>query len=238
MYKVRMRFSKKDFMIFISHLDLARVMERALRRADVPLCFTQGFNPHPKISFATALALGVSSDGEYVDIEIEEKIDLNILKEKINKELPEGIHIIQCQYIDVKSKPLMAVIEYSTYIVRCVLADDVNEDKLNALIKDFMKNKEIIIHKIVKKKNKTREKEINIRPFIRNLELLNKEDCNCIFKMTLATGSKGNLKPEVLIEQLKDRMKISILLDSIRVHRLGLYSIKDERLIEPLEIGR
>lgn len=237
MYKVRMRFSKKDFMIFISHLDLARVMERALRRAEVVLSFSQGFNPHPKISFATALALGVSSDGEYVDVEIEEKIDLKALKEKMNKELPEGIEILQCKYIDTKSKALMAIVEYSTYRVKCSLRNGEEQEKLEEMICDFMKKDEIIVYKTIKKRKQERKKEINIRPFIKNIELAYKENVNCIFKMTLATGSKGNLKPEVVMEMLKDIEKVSILPETIRTHRVDLYGMKNHRMVVPLEMG-
>jgi radical SAM-linked protein len=231
-----MRFSKKDFMIFISHLDLARVMERALRRAEVVLSFSQGFNPHPKISFATALALGVSSDGEYVDVEIEEKIDLKKLKEKMNKELPEGIEILQCEYIDMKSKALMAIVEYSTYMVRCSLKNDEGQEKLKEMICDFMEKNEIVVCKTIKKRKQERKKEINIRSFIENIELIHKENTDCIFKMTLATGSKGNLKPEVVMEMLKDIENMPILAETIRIHRLDLYGMKDEKMVVPLEM--
>ncbi|QZY56613.1 TIGR03936 family radical SAM-associated protein [Crassaminicella profunda] len=237
MYKIRMRFSKKDFMIFISHLDLARVMERALRRAEVSLSFSQGFNPHPKISFATALALGVSSDGEYVDVEIEEKIDLKTFKDKINMELPEGIEVIQCKYIDVKSKALMAIIEYSTYMVRCSLKNDIREEELKENISEFMKNEEIIVYKTIKKRNKERNKEINIRPLIKKIEFINKGNEYCVFKMTLATGSRGNLKPEVVMEKLKDIGKMPIVLETVRIHRLDLYGMKAHKMIEPLELS-
>ncbi|QEK12295.1 DUF2344 domain-containing protein [Crassaminicella thermophila] len=238
MYKVRMRFSKNGYMIFISHLDLVRMVERVLRRANIPIAFTQGFNPHPKISFATALALGVSSDGEYIDIEIQEKIDLSILKNRINEQLPDGIKIIKCKYIDVKSKALMAIVEQSKYMVRCSLKNDVSEELLRREILNFMRNEEILMHKIIKKKNKEKKKEINIRPLIKNLEFVSKDHLQCIFSMIVATGSKGNLKPEVVIEKLIEKTEIPILLQKIRIHRLELYGVIDGELVTPFEITR
>ncbi|TCO79973.1 TIGR03936 family radical SAM-associated protein [Marinisporobacter balticus] len=237
MNKMRIRFSKKDWMVFISHLDLMRTMERVLRRGNIPLVFSHGFNPHPKMAFSTALALGISSDGEYMDIEVEEEIDLDVFKSSINDQLPKGLKIIQCKYVDVKSKALMAIAEYSTYTVRCCLIEEHSEEELKKQVADFMANEEIILHKTIKKKNIEQIKEVNIRPFIKNIEIINKEDGSCIFKMTLATGSKGNLKPEVVIEKLAELKKTPIVLEKIRIHRLDLYGVNNGKLVTPLEIN-
>lgn len=236
MYKIRIRFSKKDFMVFISHLDLMRTIERAIRRANIPLSFSKGFNPRPKISFATALALGVASDGEYMDMEIDEKIDLDLLEKRINNQLPKGLKVLKCKYVDIKSKALMAAVEYSTYMIRCCLVDDCSEEEINEKVTEFMKNEELLVYKTIKKKNIEKIKEVNIRPLIKNIELMQKENLQCIFKMTVATGSKGNLKPEVVIEKLESLKKIPVLLDQIRIHRLDLYGVKDHKLVTPLEI--
>ncbi|WP_129596880.1 TIGR03936 family radical SAM-associated protein [Anaerophilus nitritogenes] len=233
MYKIRIRFTKKEWMIFISHLDLLRLIERALRRAKVSLSFSQGFNPHPKISFATALALGVSSDGEYMDIEVEEEIDLQWLKKTMNEELPEGIEVLGCKYIPIKSKALMAFVEYSTYRVRCPLIQKIEEDDIKKRIENFMNEEEIWIEKIINKKGRKQNKSVNIRPLIEKIELANYEEDNCVLKMMLKTGSQGNIKPDIVIEKLGD---ISIDLTKIRIHRLELYGLEDERVVTPLDV--
>src|SRR3712207_6843302 len=93
---MRVKFTKTGDMIYISHLDVQSLFQRAFRRAGIKLSYSQGFNPHPKMSYGNALALGVESHGEYVDIDIEEYIPENELMDRINNQLPDGIRFIKC----------------------------------------------------------------------------------------------------------------------------------------------
>ena len=237
MYRIRSRFTKTDLMKFISHLDLVRMMERSLRRSNIPMAFTQGFDPHPKISFATALPIGVSSEGEYMDIEVSEQVDLDIFKSSMNEQLPNGLKILQCRYVHEKSKALMAAIEFSTYIVNCQLEANIDEQLLNKTLDDFMNNESIFITKVVNKRNNEIKKEIDIRPLIRSIEIISNTDKQFIIKMNVVTGSNGNLKPEVVIESFMDTMNIPIILDKTRTHRLDLYLSVDGKLVTPLDIN-
>ena len=99
---IRVKYKKEDEMIFISHLDLQRLLQRAFRRAKINLSYSEGFNPHPKMSYGNALALGVESQGEYVDIEIEDDIEVKEFLERINEQLPDGIKFVKGQEIDPK----------------------------------------------------------------------------------------------------------------------------------------
>ncbi|WP_053957507.1 TIGR03936 family radical SAM-associated protein [Inediibacterium massiliense] len=236
MYKIRIRFTKKEWMIFISHLDLLRLMERALRRARISLSFSQGFNPHPKISFATALALGVSSDGEYMDIEVEEQIDLEWFKKTINEELPQGIEVLGCKYIPIKSEALMAFIEYSTYMIKCPFTQKMKECDIKNIMDQLMNEEEIWMEKTVKKKGREQKKVVNIRPLIEKIELSSHEEDYCILKMLLKAGSKGNIKPEVVIQKLEEIFHMPIDAQKIRIHRLDLYGLENEKLVTPLDI--
>ncbi|MFZ5969537.1 MAG: TIGR03936 family radical SAM-associated protein [Bacillota bacterium] len=235
MYKIRVKFTKTELMKFISHLDLLRLMERAMRRADIPLAFSQGFNPHPKISFATATAIGLSSEGEYMDIEVEEQIDLEEVKDKMNRNLPAGIRILQCKLVPVKIDALMATVDYSTYITKIELSQEHNDKDHQKCLQDFLEQREILIQKISKKKNKQESKEVDIRPWIFDFQLLNEEKNVLIYKMTLATGSRGNLKPEMLIEKFCEFVPLSIKSDKTRIHRLDLYSLVNGKLISPID---
>jgi radical SAM-linked protein len=93
MYKVDFVFSKKGPMIYISHLDLMRLLMRALRRADLPIKMTQGFSPHPKLSIKRALKLGLESENEEATVILKEPISPEDFKERLQKQLPEGIEI-------------------------------------------------------------------------------------------------------------------------------------------------
>lgn len=95
--KVKAVFSKKGDMRFISHLDLMRLFQRALRRADLPVTITQGFSPHLKISTARALKLGTESDSEELIVNTYKGVPPAIFTESLNKNLPGGIRILQCE---------------------------------------------------------------------------------------------------------------------------------------------
>ena len=108
---IRAKYKKEDDMIFISHLDLQRLLQRAFRRAEINLSYSQGFNPHPKMSYGNALALGVESQGEYVDIEIEDDITVEEFLRRINEELPKGVEFIKAKEISeiIEKTPLFSL---------------------------------------------------------------------------------------------------------------------------------
>ncbi|QIB26274.1 TIGR03936 family radical SAM-associated protein [Caloranaerobacter azorensis] len=138
---IRVRFSKKDDMKYISHLDLMRLFQRAFRRADIPVKYSQGFNPHPKFSLATALPIGVTSDGEYMDVELENDIDKDEFINRINDVLPDGIKILSGKYIKT-SKSLMSLIEWSDYIIEFYTTGNISkEDVENCIGKILEKDK-------------------------------------------------------------------------------------------------
>ncbi|MFC1674358.1 TIGR03936 family radical SAM-associated protein [Candidatus Omnitrophota bacterium] len=93
MYKVRFFFTKKGMIRYISHLDLMRLFTRAMRRADLPLKMTQGYSPHPKFSIKRALKLGLESDNEEASIVLQEAVNPDEFKDRLQTQLPEGILI-------------------------------------------------------------------------------------------------------------------------------------------------
>ncbi|OGX18546.1 MAG: hypothetical protein A3K83_07650 [Omnitrophica WOR_2 bacterium RBG_13_44_8b] len=93
MFKIRFMFTKKGTMRYISHLDLMRLLVRAMRRAGLPLKYTCGFSPHPKLSIKRALKLGVESDNEEASIALREQVGNEDFKQKLGQQLPEGIEI-------------------------------------------------------------------------------------------------------------------------------------------------
>lgn len=234
MYKIRARYTKTDMMKFISHLDLVRLMQRAFRRAEVPMVYSQGFNPHPKLTFATALSVGVSSEGEYLDLEIKNFIDLDIFKLKVNQVLPEGMKILQCKYIEQNAEPIMAVIEYASYLVNVKLKDAIEIEQVKEQINHFLSLEEILVLKKPGKRNNDNKKEINIRTYINQLELFSIEKDELMLKMILATGSRGNLKPEVVIQKLAIDEQIPLELEETRIHRLDLYTMLDGKMVTPI----
>lgn len=241
MYRIRSRFYKKEDMVFISHLDLIRLFDRAFRRANIPVSYSQGFNPHPIMAFATALGIGVSSEGEYIDIQLDRKVEANDFRDKLNEVLPEGLKLIKSAYIDASEESLMAAICRSVYIVKAPLIQEADLNIVEKQLKTFLNLDEIIEVKEAKKGNKRRHKskqyrEVNIRDLIYSIDIFSKGEKEVIFKMELAAGSKGNLKPEVALKKFAEFTKIPLDLENIRIHRLDLLMEKDGKYISPLDV--
>jgi len=117
--RVRLRFSKTGDVRLISHLEMMNVFLRALRRIDAPLAYSKGFHPHPRVSFATPLSVGVESDDEYVDMELISSIDFDeeSFKLRVNEALPEGIKILSSEIIGLQLPPLSAIIKKQDFTV-------------------------------------------------------------------------------------------------------------------------
>ncbi|NVO00005.1 MAG: TIGR03960 family B12-binding radical SAM protein [Geobacteraceae bacterium] len=115
--RIRVRYSKIGKMIFLSHLELLTLFIRAVKRADIPVKYSQGFHPHPKFSFATALSVGVESSAEYLDIEVAPDFTADSLKKALNGSLPEGISVLEAWKIDPKSPTLSMIMDTVRYRV-------------------------------------------------------------------------------------------------------------------------
>ena len=228
---IRVKYKKEDEMIFISHLDLQRLLQRAFRRARIILSYSEGFNPHPKMSFGNALALGVESQGEYVDIEIEDDIEVDEFLERINNQLPEGIKFIKGQEIDPKTPSLSSVIVYGEYIFNIDLDTPLSKEFVKSRVLNFVKSEEIIVTKTNKKGRKV---EVDIRPLIKNFDLVSLDDKKVTFESTIATGSKANLNINILIPQILNMLDLEIDPREVSVLRRDLYAMEDGQLVTPL----
>lgn len=117
MVRVRIYFNKNQQMRYTSHLDLHRAWERAFRRADLPLAYSQGYNPRPKINLASALPLGFTSDGEVLDARLEEQIPLTGIAASLTEALPPGIQLDRLEEIDPREPALQSQIQSSEYLI-------------------------------------------------------------------------------------------------------------------------
>src|SRR5660397_187267 len=95
--KLIVKYKKVDRLKFISHLDTIRLLQRAIRRAEIKILYSQGYNPHPKFSFAMPLSLGLETYGDYIEIELEDSENPNTIKERLNKVLPEYFQVIDTE---------------------------------------------------------------------------------------------------------------------------------------------
>ena len=228
---IRAKYKKEDDMIFISHLDLQRLLQRAFRRAEINLSYSQGFNPHPKMSYGNALALGVESQGEYVDIEIEDDITVEEFLRRINEELPQGVAFIKAEEITPQTPSLSSQIEYGEYLFNIDLEEPLSKELVKSNVLEFVKRDSIMITK-TNKKGKVVENDI--RPLIRTFDLVSLDDNRATFETIIATGSKANLNINILIPLLLEILGIEIDPREVETIRRDLYAVKEGELVTPL----
>ena len=225
---MRVKFKKEGDMIYISHLDLQRTLQRAFRRAEIQLCYSQGFNPHPKMSYGNALALGTESQGEYVDIEVEDELTEKEFLEKIAPELPVGLEFVKCKEIDKTVPALSSVIEWGEYLFTIPLERKLSKEFVKSKVLDFMGKDEIII---TKKNKKGKIVENDIKPLIKTLGLVECSEDYITIEAIINTGSKSNLNTNILVPKLLEALNLSIDPLDVDILRKGLYKLDNEKLV-------
>lgn len=217
---LRVKFSKKEYMKYISHLDLLRLFERTFRLVNLPLEYSQGYHPRPRFSFASPLALGMEGHGEYMEVHLVEKIDIDFFISSMNRELPEDIRVLACEYSQ-DSKAVGHYIHWADYSMNFELEEAMNRKEVQALLDKFLNQDEVLIEKEKKKKNRIIKWKENIIPLISVLELIICEETRVELRARLKTGL-GNLRPEDLMEALERELSLGILADGRRINRLEL----------------
>jgi radical SAM-linked protein len=230
---VRLKFRKGWEVKYISHLDLMRTFQRAIRRAEVPISYSSGFNPHQELSFGAPLSLGITSDAEYVDIKLAERISVDELINKLNSTLPEGIKVLKGMEIAENSKSAMSVVSHAYYRITMTI-EEIDGSVLGKSIEDFLKQDRILVMKEQPKKG-FKLKEIDIRPMIVRMELTEAKENEYSIRCLLSSGSKANLKPELLMTAFREFTGYD--LKRIRINREEIYAEKNGRLVDLLEYG-
>lgn len=188
--KLRVTFSKTGRAKYISHLDLLRAMQRALKRARIPVWYSMGFNPHAYIMFPLALSLGVDSECELMDIELISEIDFEEIKSKLNEALPEGLQVSKVANQEKKHTEI-AYAEYKLCIKSNITAENTNK-KLD----EFLNSEKIEIEKKTKKKGVNM---VDIKPFI---NVIRKEVISEGLKIVLRlpAGTQTNINPSLVTD--------------------------------------
>ncbi|MGI6586013.1 MAG: DUF2344 domain-containing protein [Gracilibacteraceae bacterium] len=231
MIGIRLKFTKGSEVKYISHLDLMRVFQRALRRASIPISYSSGFNPHQEISFAAPLSLGVTSNAEYVDLKLTEPMDVREIRRRLNNSLPEGIRILAGIEMGGNHKSAMSVVSHSRYSIE-IYIENLSYCELKSKIEAFTAQKDIRIMKKQPKKG-FELKETDIKPLIVSMKLAGSKEGKHTIDCLLLSGSRGNLKPELLMEAFKEFTGYDI--QKIKINREQVYAEKNGKLVDLLE---
>lgn len=226
-------FTKKNYLRYLSHLDLVRLFHRSFNRSQIPIKYSEGFNPHPKFSIANPLSLGIESEGEYIDIELTKDMLVEDFMSIMNSSLPQDIQIIKAVSIE-KGESISAIIDWAFYEIK-FWANKKNIEVISQSIDSWLKQEAIMITKLKKKGKNKVPTEVNIIPLIGNVIVKGKDENDyIIINALLKTGEKGNLKPIEFMEALNKDTEIEIDIDSIIIKRLSLYAEENGNIYSPL----
>ena len=186
---VRVTFRKLGRARYISHLDLNRTMTRAVRRAGLPIWYTEGFNRHPYLTFASPLSLGYEGEQETMDIRLEQEMDLAELAARLNAVMPEGLEIIGAAWAIKKA----GEVDRATYRITTSCTADT--------VRALFEKDEILVQKRTKKKD---YKTIDLKPALAASEpIVTEAEEGCVLELTLPCNSTDTVNPSLVMSALE-----------------------------------
>ncbi len=213
----RARVTKDEALRFISHLDYASMMQRAIRRAKIPAAYSEGFNPHMKVSFASALSVGVTSDAEYMDVELAEKLPAREISLRLQEALPVGARLLDLQVLEGKPKALMSLTDEAVYEIAVPMCGSLTaaQDALDS----FNAAKECLYLRKTPKKTR----EIEIRQYMHGDIRIESVESD-IIRLTMAVRITpgGSVKPQEILATLCETFALPVRASEALVHRRAL----------------
>ena len=214
------KFTKEENIRFISHLDILRMFQRAVKRAELPVSYSLGFNPHMLIGFACALPTGAMSQAEYAEMRLDTDVSTLEILQKLNNVLPKGCRVLDVSELPAEYPSLMAVVTAAEYKI------DIKQRCAYSLIKELvdaaMSSKEIVISK----KTKKGIKPTDIRPMIKEISFSD----GAIYCM-LDAGNNANLRPDSLMRYFADQFDC---FPDYVITRTALFIAENETVIDAM----
>ena len=222
------KFTKEENIKFISHLDVLKTIQKNIRRAELPIEYSKGFNPHMSTSIAQPLSVGVYSSGEYMDMVLEREMDENEIIDRLNKTAPSGIKYISAlaiPYVEGEKKvpQAMAMIDAARYTIKIKYSDVSNlENEMNELLSKPEWN--------TIKKSKKGEKEVNLKNFIKELNFWIKDEV-LVLNTLISTGSREHLSADLLVKYIQENTSNALVDSFVAIKREEMYFYKGDKLV-------
>ena len=236
--KIRIKFRKWGVMKFIGHLDMMRYFQKVMRRADVDIRYSEGFSPHQIMSFAAPLGVGITSDGEYLDIEVHSTKSSAEMIADMNATMVDGVDIVGYVELPDNAKPAMSIVAAADYVLSYKegyeIPFSVEEWKLHVSELFTNQNNFSII-----KKTKKSEREVDLKPLVYAFDVI-EEDGKPAFCINVSTGSVDNIKPELLLASMYEKLGLEYNESAISIHRKDVYAFDDtnKKYISLLDLGK
>jgi len=190
MQRLRIRFSRGEELKFISHLDIMRLWQRALHRAGIPLAYSEGFSPHPRISLAAPLAVGITSQAELMDAFCSKWVSPHFFTNALSQQLPAGIEILQVYSVAPTMPSLQSQVSQAEYEVR--LETEKDKPTVESALASLLSAKQLPWHH----QRDTGTRNYDLRALINDLWLIDWQGGSCTIGMRLRCDSAGSGRPE------------------------------------------
>lgn len=226
MERLRLAVKKEGALQFLSHLDFARCVRYVIIRARLPILYSEGFNPHMKLSFASALGVGVGADVEYLDMELAELVPVADVIKRMNAVSPDGFSVQDGKYVDAKAPKLMAVANYAVYDIKGPVTRPISQDELDGILKTFNEKPDVAYEKVsVKKGHKVRLIAVK-NHVIEPVSGIVEKDTVCLHAGILETED-GAIKPQQVWDVLRTQFGLPVQADLVLAWRRGIYVRRD-----------
>jgi radical SAM-linked protein len=193
MQRLRIKFSRGEEIKYISHLDLMRCWERLLHRVRVPLVYSEGFTPHPKISLAAPLPIGVTSEAELLDVTLRKRVSPYSFIQTVRRGLPRGIDVLEVREAFLEAPSLQSQLRYAEYSVEVKVNKDLKA--MQEAVASLLRAEHIPWQHM----RDTGPRHYDLRALIENLWLIDWSDSECTLGMRLSNDSRGAGRPEQVI---------------------------------------
>lgn len=238
--KIRIKFRKYGVMKFIGHLDMMRYFQKAMRRAEIDICYSEGFSPHQIMSFAAPLGVGVTSDGEYLDIEVHQSPSTAEALRILNETMVDGVEITGYAKLPDDAKTAMSIVaaaDYDLSFKEGYTPAATVEQFADGIAEHFTKPAQVLITKQTKKS----EKVMDLKHLVYDFQVSEKvrEDGIAVpsFYLMVSTGSTDNVKPELVVEHLFAAMGLSYDANAVQIHRKDVYAADGDGYISLGDMG-
>ncbi|MDI6827168.1 MAG: TIGR03936 family radical SAM-associated protein, partial [Armatimonadota bacterium] len=195
-YRIMLRLKKGDSVKYIGHLDMLRAFEMALRRARIPLAYSAGFNPRPRMSFGSAIGVGVTSDDERIVLELSRPEPAEKIQERLNCQLPAGLKVLSAEEIPEEIKSPLAKLNVSVFRIIAKYQEAHESLCAGDLLEKMLSSSELRVSRARANKNK----DVDIRPYILSADVIECSQNLIEFEISLRTNSSGGVSPRDFIE--------------------------------------
>lgn len=234
--RARVKFSKTGVMRYVGHLDLMRFFQKAVKRAELPIRYSEGFNPHQIMSFASPLGVGLTSEGEYMDIDLKEKVDSVSAVKALNDNMVEGLEITGFRYLPDDAEKCMSAVTAASYVVTYKDPKDdacYIDNICDLKVKFFDEAASINIVK----KTKKGERELDLKPLIYRF-YISVQDNVPVYDLLLSSGSTDNIKPELVVKAFHEYLGLPEFEDlSLDIRRIDMFTGEPDNFISLGAIG-